>query len=61
MFICLYSAGVDGRFDEKLFLFISGQVDGLGNESVDFVIGVVAGELDVGLVVLFEKSGWEVT
>ena len=60
MYICVYSAGVDGGFDEKLLLFVSGQVDGLGDESVDFVIGVVAGELDVGLVVLFEKSGWEV-
>jgi hypothetical protein len=58
--IIKYSAGVDGGFDQKLLLFVSGKIDGLSDERVDFVIGVVTSELDIGLVVFFEEGRREV-
>jgi hypothetical protein len=43
-----------------LLLFVSGKIDGLSDERVDFVIGVVTSELDIGLVVFFEEGRREV-
>lgn len=55
-----YSAWVDGGLDQELLLLVTSQIDGLGDEGVDLCVCVVAGQLDVGLVVLLEKSGRKV-
>jgi hypothetical protein len=55
-----YSAGVNGWLDEELLLLVPGEVDGLGDERVYLIVAIVAGELDVGLVVLLEERGGEV-
>ena len=54
-----YPAGVYRRFDQELFLLATSQVDGLHDEGIAF--WAVAGQLNIGLVVLFEKGRGEVS